>query len=427
MNIVKMQVDDLIPANYNPRKDLGKEDKEYQKLRNSIEKFGYVEPIIYNKSNNVVVGGHQRLKVLKDLGYNEIDCIVVDLDENKEKALNIALNKISGEWQFDKLKNLLEELDTGDIDIELTGFDIEELENMMTQFKDKLDGKIEEDDFDIDKELLNIKKPITKRGDIWILGKHRLMCGDSTIKVDIEKLMCGNKADITFTSPPYNVGITPKEKGKYHNNKNLDNRKQEDYTIFLDSFVENALMYSDYVFSNVQSLSGNKIALIEHLYNMRNKYADVIIWNKINGQPAMARRVLNSAFEYIYVFSNEASRAIGKKDFRGTITNIFELSPNGGKEYSDIHKATFKIELPIKFIEWFTENSILDLFGGTGTTLIASEKTNRICYMMELDEIYCDVIINRYINLKCSNEDVYLLKNDVKVPYSDIRNKNIIN
>ena len=121
MNISKMKINDLIPANYNPRKDLTENDTEYIKLKRSIQEFGYVEPIIYNKLTGLVVGGHQRLKVLKDLGWDEVDVVIVELDDTREKALNVALNKISGEWQFDKLKDLLEELDTGDIDISLTG------------------------------------------------------------------------------------------------------------------------------------------------------------------------------------------------------------------------------------------------------------------------------------------------------------------
>jgi DNA modification methylase len=121
-----------------------------------------------------------------------------------------------------------------------------------------------------------------------------------------------------------------------------------------------------------------------------------MIWKKGIGQPAMARRVLNSAFEYIYIFSNEATRAIGKKDFRGTIANIFELSSNAGKQYADIHKATFRVELPEMFINWFVETSVYEPFAGTGTTLIACEKHKKNCFSMELDPRYCDVIIKRW-------------------------------
>lgn len=132
MNIIKRHIDDLVPAEYNPRVDLKPGDKEYDKLKRSIEEFGYVEPIIYNKRNNTVVGGHQRLKVLKDLGYTDIDVVEVDLNENDEKALNIALNKVSGDWDNEKLEELLNELNNeADFDISLTGFDENEINNLI--------------------------------------------------------------------------------------------------------------------------------------------------------------------------------------------------------------------------------------------------------------------------------------------------------
>lgn len=132
MNIIKRHIDDLVPAEYNPRVDLKPGDKEYDKLKRSIKEFGYVEPIIYNKRNNTVVGGHQRLKVLKDLGYTDIDVVEVDLNENDEKALNIALNKVSGDWDNEKLEELLNELNNeADFDISLTGFDENEINSLL--------------------------------------------------------------------------------------------------------------------------------------------------------------------------------------------------------------------------------------------------------------------------------------------------------
>lgn len=132
-------INDLNPAVYNPRKLLTPKDKEYQKLKRSIEEFGYVDPIIVNKRNHVVVGGHQRLNVLIAMGYEEIDVVYVDLDEKREKALNIALNKISGKWQEETLKDILLDLDNGDFDVELTGFDMDEIEKLMNKFADDFD------------------------------------------------------------------------------------------------------------------------------------------------------------------------------------------------------------------------------------------------------------------------------------------------
>lgn len=170
MNIQKVKTEILKIASYNPRKDLKEKDPEYQKIKNSIINFGYVEPIIINK-DFTVIGGHQRLKVLKELNYEKIECIVVDLDKTQEKALNIALNKISGEWNTEKLENLLQELLQENFDVNLTGFDSEEIDNILNEYLDT-----EEDEFDIDEAINEIQEPITKPGDIWILGRHRLMC-----------------------------------------------------------------------------------------------------------------------------------------------------------------------------------------------------------------------------------------------------------
>lgn len=170
MKIEKIKIEKLKPAEYNPRKDLKQEDEEYQKIKKSIIEFGYVAPVIVN-SNMTVIGGHQRLKILKELGYTDVECVIVDLDPNKEKALNIALNKISGDWDNDKLEELLSELKQTDIDMDVTGFSFDEVENIL---KETLDSK--EDDFEVEETLNEIEQPVTKLGDVWILGKHRLMC-----------------------------------------------------------------------------------------------------------------------------------------------------------------------------------------------------------------------------------------------------------
>lgn len=136
MEMKMLPIDEIVPATYNPRKDLQPEDEEYQKIKRSIETYGFVEPIVWNKRTKRIVGGHQRFKVIQDLGYEEILVSIVDIDETQEKLLNIALNKISGKWDNLKLKDVLEEIDTGEVDLELTGFDIDEIEDLMTQFYD---------------------------------------------------------------------------------------------------------------------------------------------------------------------------------------------------------------------------------------------------------------------------------------------------
>ena len=200
MVIEKIPIEKLIPADYNPRKDLKPGDAEYEKLKRSIKEFGYVEPIIWNKTTGNVVGGHQRLKVLLADGVKEIDCVVVEFDSEKEKALNIALNKVSGEWDRDKLTALISDLQAEDFDVTITGFDLAEIDEL---FKDILQDGVKDDDFDVDNELQ--KPAITKLGDLWLLGKHRLVCGDSTISDTYDLLMDGNMANLEVTDPPYNV------------------------------------------------------------------------------------------------------------------------------------------------------------------------------------------------------------------------------
>ena len=163
MKISKIKTKKLNPAKYNPRKDLQPGDPEYEKLKRSIDEFGYVEPIIWNEKTGNVVGGHQRLKLLIASGYTEVDCVVLGLDETKEKALNVALNKISGDWDKDKLSFLLSDLQTSDFDVSLTGFDADELSDLFAEI-DK--GEIKEDNFDVDKALEEIDEPVSKPGDV---------------------------------------------------------------------------------------------------------------------------------------------------------------------------------------------------------------------------------------------------------------------
>lgn len=203
MNIERIPIDRLKAAGYNPRKDLKPGDPEFEKLRRSIEQFGYVEPAIWNKRTGNVVGGHQRIKVLKYLGHTEADCVVLDIDETQEKALNIALNKISGEWDEMLLTALLKDLEQSGYDLSLTGFDAAETADLFGS------GAIEnahEDDFNENKALEEAARhTITRLGDIWKLGRHKILCGDSTKPEDVSRLFGEEHADLIVTDPPYNV------------------------------------------------------------------------------------------------------------------------------------------------------------------------------------------------------------------------------
>ena len=206
MNIQKISAEKLNPAIYNPRKDLQPDDAEYKKLKRSIQEFGYVEPIICNERSGNIIGGHQRFKILRDLGQTEIDCVIVDLDEQKEKALNVALNKIQGDWDDAKLAELFAGFDLSGFDASLTGFDNVDIESFLENFYGKTCVEDEFDEERAKKEIDENGGAVTKIGDIWRLGEHRLLCGDSTSAEDFAKLMNGRKAQLCVTSPPYGIG-----------------------------------------------------------------------------------------------------------------------------------------------------------------------------------------------------------------------------
>ena len=267
-------------------------------------------------------------------------------------------------------------------------------------------------------------EPKAKLGDLYILGNHRLICGDSTDITVIDRLMDGVKADMCFQSPPYNIGKNAQLNDRDDDNKYINyNDDNPEYRELLTATTENAINNSKYVGINIQMLSGNKKDFVLWLSDFREYLCDIAIWYKDNVAPAMARRVMNSAFEFVVFFSKEnQSRAIGTNDFRGTVSNVYQSHIQSGNEYSKIHSATFPVDFAGHFIDCFTNkgDTVLDLFGGSGSTLIACEQLNRRCFMCELDPHYVDVIIQRYINLKGTDKDVFLIRDGQKIPYSEV-------
>jgi ParB-like chromosome segregation protein Spo0J len=188
MEIKVMPIADLMTPDYHPRKKLKPGDGSYERLKKSILEFGYIDPVVWNRRTGHIVSGVQRIEVLEDIGFTATEVSIVDLSIEKEKALNIALNNLAGEWDMPLLKDLIIELETYDFDIELTGFSKAEIEKLLGR-------DVIEDDFDADAEADKIKEPVSRRGDIYQLGRHRLMCGDSTIAAEMDKLMDRKKAD----------------------------------------------------------------------------------------------------------------------------------------------------------------------------------------------------------------------------------------
>lgn len=384
MNIQNIETSKLIPATYNPRKDLKPEDEEYQKIKRSITEFGFVNPLIINK-DMTVIGGHQRLKVLQELGYTSVECVIVDLDKQNEKALNIALNKISGDWDTEKLESLLQELQLEDFDVSLTGFGSDEVDDILS---DLVETK--EDDFDVDQAVNEIEEPVTKVGDIWILGKHRLMCGDSTQKEDVMHLMNNLDADMILTDPPYNVDYEGKTQDalKIVNDK-MDNNE---FYNFLHIAFKNLYDFTKeggciYVFhADTEGLNFRNAFI-----NAGFKLAECLIW--VKNTFVMGRQDYQWKHEPIlYGWKEGAAHYFINDRTQSTILEFDKPTRNAE------HPTMKPIDLLVRLIKNSSKenNIILDLFGGSGSTLIAAEQTNRISYLMELDPKYCDVIIKRW-------------------------------
>ena len=409
MEIIKKRLDELIPADYNPRKDLQPGDPEYEKLKRSIQEFGYVEPVIWNKQTGNIVGGHQRWKVLRDLGITELDCVVVDFDPEKEKALNVALNKISGDWDKGKLQALIYDLQAADFDVSLTGFEAAELDDL---FRDDVNGRVKDDDFDVGAEL---KKPcMTKKYDLWKLGRHRLFCGDSTDPEPYEWLMGGLKANLVVTDPPYNVNY----EGAAGKIKNDNMPNDAFYKFLLASFTLMELYMADdasiYVFhADTEGLNFRKAFSDAGFY-----LSGTCIWKKQS--LVLGRSPYQWQHEPIlFGWKKDGKHQwyTGRKE-----STIWEFD----KPKKNADHPTMK---PVPLLAYPILNSslsnsiVLDPFGGSGSTLIACEQTDRICHTIELDEKYCDVIIKRYIEQVGTTRDVELIRDGVTYRYEEVEVK----
>jgi len=417
MNIQTIPAAKLMAAKYNPRKDLKPGDVEYEKLRRSIEEFGYVEPVIWNERTGNIVGGHQRFKVLTSLGYTDIECVVLDIDEQREKALNVALNKISGEFDIPLLTDLLRDLNEDGFDVSLTGFDATEMEDL---FKGKASGKVKEDNFDADKAVAEIETPISQRGDMWLLGKHRLMCGDSTSGDDVRKLMDGSKARVVFTDPPWNVDYGSDAKHPSWKSRQILNDKMstEQFGAFLLAAFKCMADVSEpgcmtYVVMSAQEWGNIMPAMSAAGYH----WSSTIIWAK--DSLVLSRKDYHTQYEPLwYGWFGTEKRLCPLKDRKQS--DLWQIPR---PKVSIEHPTMKPVALVAKSLlnSSRTGDTALDLFGGSGTTLIAAEQTERICNMMELDPKYCDVIVKRFIAQMDSDEDVFLLRDGHKTPYAEVQ------
>lgn len=404
MEIKELPLKELKPAAYNPRKKLKKGDKEYEKIKQSLLKFGYVDPIIVNE-DLTVIGGHQRLTVLKDLDYETAKCVIVDLPKEDEKALNIALNKITGQWDEALLADLLLDLQESDFNLDLTGFEPPEIDDILSNVHDK---ELFEDEFDVEEEL---KKPtLSRHGDIWQLGKHRVICGDSTKAETYKQLLDDRKANLVVTDPPYNVDVE-ETAGKILN----DNMSDGDFYQFLLSMFTQVENHTEddasiYVFhADTEGLNFRKAFKDAGFY-----LSGCCIWKK--NSLVLGR----SPYQWQHEPCLYGWKKKGKHQWFSDRkqTTIWEYDrPKSSKDH-----PTMK---PIQLMAYPIQNSsmrgtiVLDPFLGSGSTLIAADQTGRVCYGIELDEKFVDVIVKRYIEVTGDTE-VTVQRNNEVLTYNQV-------
>lgn len=403
-----IDIDELIPYANNARTH---SKDQINKLRSSLREFGFINPILIDKDYNILAG-HGRVMAAREEGIKEVPCVLVEhLTEAQKKAYILADNRLAMDagWDDEMLALELENLKELDFEIDLTGFDAAEIDELFSNIHDK---DVQDDDFDVDAALE--EEPISKQGDIWLLGRHRLICGDSTKAETYEKLMEGNKANLCVTDPPYNVNYTAGSE----NERKIKNDNMED-----KNFYEFLLASFKNIFN---SLDDGAAAYIFHAdtegLNFRKAFKDagfhlanVCIWAK-------------------------QSLVLGRSDYQWQHEPIlYGWKPTGKHRwYSDRKQTTIwnfdrptKSELhptmkPVPLVAYTIQNSsmsnciVLEPFAGSGSTLIACEQLGRICYAIELDEKYADVIVKRYIEYVDSYEEVFLIRNEEKIPYKDM-------
>ncbi len=393
----KIKIEKLKLAKYNPRII---NEEQLNKLKNSIKEFGMVQPIVINK-DFTVISGHQRIKALESLGLEEVEFIQLDLNAKKEKALNLAMNKIDGEWDTEKLFEIIDDL-SGDDELDLTGFNEKEISLILDNGID-----IEENNEIKEREILE-KTPKSKPGDIYQLGDHRLMCGDSTSLEDIEKLTQSNQMDMVWTDPPYNVDYESSNLGRIKG----DNLGDEEFLEFsrqvfgnLEKIVKPNSAF--YICSGWQSFSTFQQSLQESGLHI----SEVIIWIKNRG----GIHTIDYPHKHEQIIKAKKLKGTPHKQKAGAIVYGWTNSKKGLHNYygdrSDydvwtMDRINSNYLHPTEKPDWLVmralknsskyKDRVIDLFGGSGSALIACEKMGRRAYIMEMDACFVDVIIHRW-------------------------------
>ena len=400
-----ISVDKLVPYVNNARTH---SPEQILKLRSSLREFGFVNPIIIDRDFNVIAG-HGRLMAAKDEGITEVPCVFADfLTDAQKKAYILADNRMALDagWDEELLKIEIEELQNLGYDLEYTGFDEKELADLFG-----VDEKeVKEDEFDLTAALE--KASFVERGDVWFVGKHKLMCGDATSSEDVAKLMEDKKANLVLTDPPYNVAFKSSD-GLTIQNDSMDNN---DFYEFLYLSFKN---------------------MADHLENGGAAYVFHADTEGLNFRKAFIDAGFHLAGCCIWV---KDSLVLGRSDYQWQHEPVLYGFLQNGKHpwYSDRKQTTIwnfdkpkknsnhPTSKPLDLLAYPINNStqanaiVIDTFGGSGSTLMACEQMNRICYTMELDEKYASVILRRYVEDTNDSENVYVIRDGVKILYKDL-------
>lgn len=409
LEIAWKPIGEIHPYEKNPRFN----DEAVEKVANSIKRFGWKVPLVVS-ADGEIIAGHTRYKAAVIMGMESVPCVVAsDLSEAKAKAFRLADNK-TGEiasWDWELLDAELAELKDMQLDFDMGDFGFDGLAFGGLTDGTAQDVSIEPVEGEDDVPLMDESEPPDSiPGSVYVLGVHRLMCGDSTDSATVKKLIGGERADICFTSPPYNMKAS--QQGNWDNTPNVamhngnayrefsDSMSDDEYAALLSSALKNALASADDALFNIGILGGSKHGIVRMLANFQDNLCDIIVWNKSQSMPSglpSHKAMLSHRCELIFCFNQTGSRSFSHPQWSiGTEINRIDTRNASGNEFAGIHAATFPVEFAEYVCRKYTEKSVLDLFGGTGTTMIAAEKSGRKCYMMELDPVYCDVIRKRW-------------------------------
>jgi DNA modification methylase len=391
IQIEHLPIDSIRPDPANPRRI---SDTELEALTRSLHEYGFIQPVIARREDNTVIGGHQRLVAARRLGLKTVPVIFVDLSVEQARLLNLALNRISGDWDQELLARLLADLQTvPDLDLSLSGFGDDELKKLLKSLEHR-EKRARPETFDLEKALeeAETKPAITKPGDIWMLGDHRLACSDATDPAAVSRLMGDRKADMAFTDPPYNVALGDHGgagKGKRRRIAN-DDLAPEEWAVFVRGWARNLLAVVDgaiYICMSTKEWGSVSLALEE----LGAHWSETIIWAK--DRFVLGRADYQRGYEPIWFGWREEAKHHWCGD-----RNQADVWTIPRPSVSDLHPST----KPLALVERAIENSsrpgdlVADFFLGSGTSLLSAERTGRTCFGMELSPHYCDVVIARW-------------------------------